>query len=316
LALLGSGAAGLASAGGAWLLSLELDDVVEACCADASVAFAVASCASAEVAVVGDLPRPPSPIAAAGAGVPLAGAGAAGCVLTTSATATGGIAGLAALALAAVVVVAASVAAVSSWLFLSPDDCFAESPVVVAVWSWPGTAACAMPFGFGAFVGAAEFESAWLLALVVVLFCAGGLLPLEGGGVVALEFVAGWLFGPSEVCAGAGLLLSVAGALDFELLFDWKALLCRKEPFAGAGGGFACALVCCWEAASSKAVNGWASACCAVGRVGDRCCDADCTNDDAELTSDAILGTARSLKANGRRSACNRRASRWPPTIA
>jgi hypothetical protein len=30
------------------------------------------------------------------------------------------------------------------------------------------------------------------------------------------------------------------------------------------------------------------------------------------LTSDAILGTARSLKANGRRSACNRRASRWP----
>src|SRR5262245_47492950 len=170
-----------------------------------------------------------------------------------------------------------------------------------------------MPFVFCAFVVVAEFESAWLLALVVVLFCAGGLLPLEGGGVVAFEFVAGWLFGPCEVCAGAGLLPSVAAALDFELLFDWKAPLRRREPLAGAVGGFACALVSCWEAASSKALNGWASTCSVVGRVGDRCCDADCTNDDAELTSDAILGTARSLKANGRRSACNRRASRWPP---
>jgi hypothetical protein len=32
------------------------------------------------------------------------------------------------------------------------------------------------------------------------------------------------------------------------------------------------------------------------------------------LTSDAILGTARSLKANGHRSACNRRASRRSPS--
>jgi hypothetical protein len=32
------------------------------------------------------------------------------------------------------------------------------------------------------------------------------------------------------------------------------------------------------------------------------------------LTSDAILGTARSLKANGHRSACNRRASRRLPS--
>jgi len=105
--------------GGAWLLSPEPGDVVEACCADASGAFAGASCASAEFAVIGDLPRPPprSPIVAAAADVPLAGAAAGGCVLTTIATATGGIAGVAALA--AVVVVVASVAAVSSWLFLS-----------------------------------------------------------------------------------------------------------------------------------------------------------------------------------------------------
>jgi len=235
---LGSGAVGFAFAGGgAWLLSPEPGDVVEACCADASGALAGASCASAEFVVLGDLPRPPprSPIVAAAADVPLAGAAAGGCVLTTIATATGGIAGVAALA--AVVVVVASVAAVSSWLFLSPDDCFAESPVVVAVWSWPGTAACAMPFGFGALVGAAEFESARLWALGVVLFCAEGLLLLEGGGGVVLGFVAGGLFWPCDVCVGAGLLPPVAAALDFALSFGWKVLLCLREPFAGAGGG-------------------------------------------------------------------------------
>ena len=67
LALLGSGAVDLASAGAAWLLSPEPGDAVEVCCADASGAFTVASCADAEFAVVGDLPRPPSPIAAAAA---------------------------------------------------------------------------------------------------------------------------------------------------------------------------------------------------------------------------------------------------------
>jgi hypothetical protein len=213
-----------------------------------------------------------------------------------------------------VVVVVVSVVAVSSWLFLSPDDCLAESPVVAAAWSWPGTEACVRLFGFGAFVGEAEFEAAGLWALVVALFCTAALLLLGGVAVVVLGFVAGWLFWACDVCAGAGLVPSVAAVLDFELVFDWKVLL-RRGPFAGAGGGgFACAPVCGWEAAaSSKAVNGWASACCAVGRAGDRCCDADCTNDDVELTSDAILGTARSLKASGRRSACNRRASRWPP---
>jgi len=45
-----------------------------------------------------------------------------------------------------------------------------------------------MPFGFGALVGAAEFESARLWALGVVLFCAEGLLLLEGGGGVVLGF--------------------------------------------------------------------------------------------------------------------------------
>src|SRR5262249_14218198 len=78
LRLLGSGAAGLACTGGAWLLSPEPGDATEACCADASGAFAAASCVSAEFAVVGDLPRPPPPIAAAVPAVPLAGAGAAG----------------------------------------------------------------------------------------------------------------------------------------------------------------------------------------------------------------------------------------------
>lgn len=109
----------------------------------------MASCASAEVAV-GDLPRPPltPPIAAAAAaGVPLAGGGGAGWVLTTI---TGGMAGLAASA-GVVVVVVVSVAAASSWLFLSPDDCFAESSAGPDPWTWPGSAACASALGFAAF---------------------------------------------------------------------------------------------------------------------------------------------------------------------
>jgi hypothetical protein len=278
----------------------------------------VASCASAEVAV-SDLPRPPltPPIAAAAAaGVPLAGGGVAGWVLTTI---TGGMAGLAASA-GVVVVVVVSVAAASSWLFLSPDDCFAESSAGPDPWTWPGSAACAGAIGFAACGCEAELGLAGFWALAVVPSCAEGLLLLEGGGAVVLGFAGGWLFWPCDVCAGAVLLPSVAAAVDFELLFDWKLLLCcRGEPpvdiGAAGGDGFACAPICCWEdAASSKAVNGWESVCCGVGTADGRCCDADCANDDVELTSDAILGTARSLKAKGHRSACNRRASRRSPS--
>lgn len=233
-------------------------------------------------------------------------------------TITGGMAGLAASA-GVVVVVVVSVAAASSWLFLSPDDCFAESSAGPDPWTWPGSAACASALGFAAFGCEAELGLAGFWALAVVPSCAEGLLLLEGGGAVVLGFAGGWLFWPCDVCAGAVLLPSAAAAVDFELLFDWKLLLCcRGEPLVdivgvAGGDGFACAPVCCWEDAS-KAVNGWESVCCGVGTADGRCCDADCANDDVELTSDAILGTARSLKANGHRSACNRRASRRLPS--
>ena len=87
-------------------------------------------------------------------------------------------------------------------------------------------------------------------ALAVVLSCAEGLLLLEGGGAVVLGFAGCWLFWPCDVCAGAVLLPSVPAALDFELLFDWKLLLCcRGEPpvdiEVAGGDGFACAPVCC-----------------------------------------------------------------------
>ena len=87
--------------------------------------------------------------------------------------------------------------------------------------------------------------------MAVVPSCAEGLLLLEGGGAVAFGFAGGCLFWPCDVCAGAVLLPSVAAAVDFELLFDWKLLLCcRGEPAVeivgvAGGDGFACAPVCC-----------------------------------------------------------------------
>ena len=149
----------MTSAGaGAGVLSPAPGEAGAACCADASDAFAVAS---ADVAVAGDLPRTPLTSPMAAAGVPLAGGGVAGWLLTTIATATGWTAGLAASA-AVVVVVVVSVAAASSWLFLLLDDCFAESrlaqtsglgrdrrpapahsdlprPVAKPDWDWPGS---------------------------------------------------------------------------------------------------------------------------------------------------------------------------------
>jgi hypothetical protein len=77
----------LTSAGaGAGVLSPAPGGAGAACCADASDAFAVAS---ADVAVAGDLPRTPLTSPMAAAGVPLAGGGVAGWLLTTIATATG-----------------------------------------------------------------------------------------------------------------------------------------------------------------------------------------------------------------------------------
>ena len=86
-------------------------------------------------------------------------------------------------------------------------------------------------------VGVAEFESARLWALGVVLFCAEGLLLLEGRGGVVLGFVAGWLFWPCDVCAGAGLLPPVAAALDFALSFGWKVLLCLESRLQALAAG-------------------------------------------------------------------------------
>jgi hypothetical protein len=157
--------------------------------------------------------------------------------------------GLAASA-AVVVVVVVSVAAASSWLFLLLDDCFAESSAGADAWTWPGSAACPSAFGFAASGCEAGLGLAGFWALAVVLSCAEGLLLLEGGGAVVLGFAGCWLFWPCDVCAGAVLLPSVPAALDFELLFDWKLLLCcRGEPpvdiEVAGGDGFACAPVCC-----------------------------------------------------------------------
>jgi len=44
-----------------------------------------------------------------------------------------------------------------------------------------------------------------------------------------VRFAGGWLFWPCDGCAGAVLLPSVAAAVDFELLFDWKLLLSAVE---------------------------------------------------------------------------------------
>ena len=237
----------MTSAGaGAGVLSPAPGEAGAACCADASDAFAVAS---ADVAVAGDLPRTPLTSPMAAAGVPLAGGGVAGWLLTTIATATGWTAGLAASA-AVVVVVVVSVAAASSWLFLLLDDCFAESSAGADAWTWPGSAACPSAFGFAASGCEPGLGLAGFWALAVVLSCAEGLLLLEGGGAVVLGFAGCWLFWPCDVCAGAVLPPSVPAALDFELLFDWKLLLCcRGEPpvdiEVAGGDGFACAPVCC-----------------------------------------------------------------------
>jgi hypothetical protein len=110
----------------------------------------------------------------------------AGWVLTTI---TGGMAGLAASA-GVVVVVVVSVAAASSWLFLSPDDCFAESSAGPDPWTWPGSAACAGAIGFAACGCEAELGLAGFWALAVVPSCAEGLLLLEGGGAVVCRRLA------------------------------------------------------------------------------------------------------------------------------
>ena len=215
---------------GAWLLSPDPGEAAGAGCADASGALVadVPSCAAAGVAAAGALPRPPlmSPIAAVAADVPLADGGVVCWALTTMATATGWTAGLGESA-AVVVVVVVSVAASSSWLFLSPDDCFAKSSAGADAWIWPGSAACANAFGFAASGCEAELGLSGFWALAVVLSCAEGLLLLEGGGAVVLGFAGAWPFWLCDVWAGAVLLASVAAVLDFELLFDWKLLLCR-----------------------------------------------------------------------------------------
>ena len=91
------------------------------------------------------------------------------------------MAGLAASA-GVVVVVVVSAAAASSWLFLSPDDCFAELSACPDPWTWPGSAACASAFGFAAFGCEAELGLAGFWALAVVPSCAEGLLSWKGAG--------------------------------------------------------------------------------------------------------------------------------------
>jgi hypothetical protein len=144
------------------------------------------------------------------------------------------------------------------------------------------------------------------LVIVVVLLagCGPALVPAEALGAALPLFAAGELFAPLCGVAGAVLLLCVAAGFELGLGADgWEeeTSLCEVRlaligtGFIGAGlaacGGFAAADVVSGAVlvASSKAANGLESDSSAGVGVGDRC---DCTNDDVELTSDAILATA------------------------
>ena len=151
------------------------------------------------------------------------------------------------------------------------------------------SAGWAPALAFAAFGCDAELVLPAFCVFAGALVC--GLPGLVGVEALALEFGCGGLFWLCELCAGVvSLLVAVP---DAELFLAWEVLLA-----AGAGGvGLAwTGLSCGALAASSKAENGWDVGSCCVAAAAARCCE-DCINDDVELTSDAILGTARSLKA-------------------
>jgi hypothetical protein len=242
------------------------------------------------------------PIAAAGELTALAGAGVLTGVATAIAAATG--CAVLAAAFAAAAAVAASVVAValSSPSLALVDDVFAgaaDASDGICV----GSAGGGAPFGatgfacesdlFGpldAFVLVVALVAGWALALPLVATLEDVLPALAGGGFLV------------PPCGGADVVPLLCVAAEFELASAVagrsEVLLSRGVPPAGIGaglaacGGFAGAVIAAdvADVASSNAANGWESATGAGVGAGDHC---GCANDDdAELTSDAVLGTA------------------------
>jgi len=179
-------------------------------------------------------------------------------------------------------------------------------------------AGAALPFG-----GAAGFafglavdgwEEAWPCeGALPTLFAAGFVDPLfvappfvgaafVDAGFVGAEFVDGEFIGPKFVDAAfVGALFSGARFGDAE--FAGAGL---GAGFAGAGlaagggltgaGSVSGALV-----ASSNAANGWESVCGADSAGVSACDHCDWLKDDVELTSDAILDTAKPLRSEKRK---------------
>ena len=231
-------------------------DEVEVCWPAASGESCVAP-VSCPAAAAADFVRPllTSPIAADVTAAPPAGVGALKGVPASIATATGCGTAPGAFAAVADVVVSAAAVLLSSSLFLSPDDCFAE-PSAAAGWIWLESEGWAMPFGAAEFGGESEFAGPF--PEVFVLLASGGLALLGVLAAVVLAFADGgllWLAG--EVAAGADSLLSFAVACDLGASLDTLSdIQFCDGPLAETGAAAGAAFSGWKAAASSKSANG------------------------------------------------------------
>jgi hypothetical protein len=254
--------------------------------------------------MVADLPGPlaASPIAAAVEVAALAGAGVLTGVATAIAAATGCT--VLAAAFAAAAAAAASVVAVALSLPSLPpvDDVFAGA-ADASDWVCVESAGGGAPFGAAGFACEAELFGPPAAFVLVVALLADWALVLPP--VAALEDVPPAFAGGELLvlpCGGADVVPVLCAAAEFELASAVagraEVLLCRGVPPAGIGaglavsGGLAGAVIDADVAvvASSNAANGCESATGAGVGAGDH---GGCAiDDDAELTSDAVLDTA------------------------
>jgi hypothetical protein len=247
------------------------------------------------------------PIAAAVAVTTFAGVGVVTAVATAIAATTGCAVLAAALAAAAAAAVSVVAVPLSSPLLPLADDVLAGAAGAVD-WVWLGSAGGAAPMVAVGFPWELELVGpfgAFVFIVELLAGCGPALVPAEALWAALPLFAAGELFAPLCGVAGAVLLLCVAAGFELGLGADgWEeeTWLCEDVPLALIGSGFigaglaACGGFASADAvsgavlvASSKAANGLESDSSAGVGVGDRC---DCTNDDVELTSDAILATA------------------------
>lgn len=242
------------------------------------------------------------PIAAAVEVTALAGAGVLTGVATAIAAAIGCAVLAAAFAAAAAVAVSVVAAALSLPFLPLVEDVFAgaaDASEGIGV----GSAGGGAPFSAAGFACVSQLFGPLAAFVLVGALLAGWALALPP--VAALEDVLPALAGGALLvppCGGADVVTLLCVAAEFELasaVAGWsEVLLCRGVPPAGIGagsaacGGFAGAVIAADMAvvASSNAANGWEFATGAGVGAGDHC---GCANDDdAELTSDAVLDTA------------------------